>query len=490
VRFATLPPEEAQARLEESISGLQRTDPTLSASTLLSKPQRNALIVAGVVLVAAGAYDLRNTAIGLLTLAIVLYIAMTLNRIVLFVRARRPGNEEIVTDEEARAVPDHLLPVYTILVPAYREPEVIQHLVHNLGRLEYPTDRLDIKLLLEEDDLETIDVVRHMDVGDHMEVIVVPPAEPRTKPKALNYALPASRGDIVTIYDAEDEPDPLQLRRAAVALARLGPEVACLQAKLSFANVGQNIITKWFTIEYAMWFSLFLPGLVDLGAPLPLGGTSNHFRRHVLLELHGWDPFNVTEDADLGVRLGRLGYRCGVLDSTTLEEANSDFINWVKQRSRWYKGYLQTLIVHLRQPRLLIKQAGLGGALEFALFVGGTPLLAVLNPIFWLMTIVWFVATPHVIKQLFPAPLFYAGTACWIIGNFLVCYLTILTCRLTKRQDLLIAAILVPAYWVMMSLAAVKAFWQLVATPTFWEKTTHGLAKGPVPEQHKEPSPA
>jgi cellulose synthase/poly-beta-1,6-N-acetylglucosamine synthase-like glycosyltransferase len=254
--------------------------------------------------------------------------------------------------------------------------------------------------------------------------------------------------------------------------------VACLQAQLSFGNVGQNLITKWFTIEYAMWFSLFLPGLVDLRVPLPLGGTSNHFRRDVLEAIGAWDPHNVTEDADLGVRLARLGYRCEVLESVTLEEANCDFVNWVKQRSRWYKGYLQTLLIHMRHPCQLYRQLGWRGFLGFTLFVGGTPALAFLNPAFWLMTGIWY-AGGHLrgIQELFPAPLFYPATACWIFGNFLAAYLTVLTCRLLGREDLLIAALLVPVYWVMMAVAAAKALLQLVVTPTFWEKTTHGLSR-------------
>ncbi len=201
---------------------------------------------------------------------------------------------------------------------------------------------------------------------------MVPPAEPRTKPKALNFGLTLARGDIVAVYDVEDKPDLLQLRRAAVALSRFGPEVGCLQGKLSYRNATQNIITKWFTVEYAMWFSFFLPGLASLGAPIPLGGTSNHFRRGALRALGGWDPYNVTEDCDLGIRMFREHYKIKVLESTTLEEANSDFVNWVKQRSRWYKGYLQTFLIHLRSPRRAHQEIGRKG-FSLVLFVGGTP---------------------------------------------------------------------------------------------------------------------
>ena len=208
--------------------------------------------------------------------------------------------------------------MYTVMIPAYREPEVINELIQRVSQFEYPPDRLDVKLLIEADDDETIQAIERAIPGDQFELVLVPPAEPRTKPKALNYGLTLARGELVAIYDAEDEPEPLQLRRAAVVLRRLGPDVACVQAKLTYHNPMQNMITKWFTIEYALWFSFFLPGLASMNAPIPLGGTSNHFRRVALQALGAWDPFNVTEDADLGIRMFREGYSVRVLESEHL----------------------------------------------------------------------------------------------------------------------------------------------------------------------------
>ena len=307
---------------------------------------------------------------------------------------------------------------------------------------------------------------------------MIPPAEPRTKPKALNFGLTLARGDIVAVYDAEDTPDVLQLRRAAVALGRYGPEVACLQAKLSYRNATQNIITRWFTVEYAMWFSFFLPGLVTLDAPIPLGGTSNHFRRAALRALGGWDPYNVTEDCDLGIRMFREHYEIKVLESTTLEEANSDFVNWVKQRSRWYKGYLQTFLIHLRSPRRAQERDRSQGRWSLVRLRGrdpdprhGQPVLLGHDP-----RVVH--RPPAFVKEIFPAPVYYVGLVLWAFGNFLLWYLTVLTARHTRPEGLVLAAMLVPIYWVMMSIAAVKAMWQLVVTPSFWEKTAHGLDAG------------
>ncbi|MGZ4796299.1 MAG: glycosyltransferase family 2 protein [Acidimicrobiia bacterium] len=467
----------ARDRLAWASSGLLRTRPDLSAARPLDRGQRRGLLVVGLAVVLAFVVATRPTLIALVSLVTAVYAAATVYRVMLLRAALRSDATVHVTDDDARAVPDAELPVYTVLVPAYREPEVVAGLLAALGRLEYPADRLDVKLLLEADDTETMAAVAVLEtLPSFLEVVLVPPSEPRTKPKALNYGLTLARGELVTVFDAEDDPEPLQLRRAAVALARLGPEVVCLQARLSYANAEQNLITKWFTAEYTMWFTLFLPGLSALGAPIPLGGTSNHFRRDALARLMGWDPYNVTEDADLGLRIARAGWEVRVLGSTTLEEANCDFVNWAKQRSRWYKGYLQTWLVHLRRPRQVYRELGPRAFVQELLFVGGTPVLALLNPVFWLMTLVWFVGHPVVVRELFPAPVYYAGVACWALGNFVVVYMMVVGVRLSRRPELLVAALVAPVYWVMMSIAAVKAAIQLVTAPSFWEKTTHGLS--------------
>jgi glycosyltransferase XagB len=480
VRRLVMRDAEAQLRLQASISGLAAKAPSVSVRRLLDRRQRMVMIaVIGLVILGLviSVVDTVTAVVGIVTIVYVVCIAY---RVYLFVRSNRADVSEVVTDEEARAVLDAELPTYTVMIPAYREPEVINHLVARIARLEYPVNRLQVLVLVEADDDETIEAVRDQDLGPQFTLVPVPPAEPRTKPKALNFGLTLARGELVAIYDVEDEPDTLQLRRAAVALRRLGPDVGCVQAKLSYNNPNQNLITRWFTIEYGMWFSFFLPGLASMRAPIPLGGTSNHFRRLALRSLGGWDPYNVTEDADLGIRMFREGYTVRVLESVTLEEANSDFVNWVKQRSRWYKGYLQTFFVHMRSPRELVREMGWKNSAHFCIFVGGTPVLAILNPVFWLMTALWFIAHPTFIPQIFPAPVYYLGLGCWAFGNFTLGYLTLLSCRVSGRGEFLWAALAVPVYWVMMSMAAVKAVWQLVGTPALWEKTVHGLHREPV----------
>jgi cellulose synthase/poly-beta-1,6-N-acetylglucosamine synthase-like glycosyltransferase len=473
---------ESQLRLEASTSGLADRVPLVSARSLVSRGQRNLLVVLVVVGVIGTVLSARITFIVIIALLTLTYAFAVVYRVFLFARSSRSDAVERVTDEEALSVPEADLPFYTVMVAAYREASVVGKLLENLGELDYPINRLEVMLLIEQDDEETLAALRQIEAGPQFKLVVVPPGEPRTKPKALNFGLTLARGDLIAVYDVEDTPDILQLRRAAVAMRRFGPEVACVQAKLSYGNAGQNVITRSFTVEYAMWFSYFLPGLVSLNAPIPLGGTSNHFRRSALRVLGGWDPYNVTEDCDLGIRMYREGYRVKILDSITLEEANSDFVNWIKQRSRWYKGYLQSFLIHLRSPAKATSEMSWRGIVHLSAFVGGTPILAVVNPIFWLLTLSWFIAHPAFLIAIFPAPAYYTGLTLWAFGNFLLWYLTILTARKTNRPDLVFTALFVPFYWIMMSIAAVKAAWQLVVTPSFWEKTSHGLsAKVEVP---------
>jgi cellulose synthase/poly-beta-1,6-N-acetylglucosamine synthase-like glycosyltransferase len=264
---------ESQLRLEASTSGLANRVPLVSARSLVSKGQRNFLIGLLLVIVVGLVLSIRITFTVILAIFTLTYLTAVVYRVFLFVRSSRADAVEVVTDEEALSVPERDLPFYTIMIAAYRESAVISKLIEHVSQLDYPIDRLEVLLLIEEDDNETLDTLRRVAAGTQFSLIVVPPGDPRTKPKALNFGLTLARGDLVAVYDVEDTPDILQLRRAAVALRRFGPEVACVQAKLSYGNAEQNFITRSFTIEYAMWFSFFLPGLVSLHAPIPLGGT-------------------------------------------------------------------------------------------------------------------------------------------------------------------------------------------------------------------------
>jgi cellulose synthase/poly-beta-1,6-N-acetylglucosamine synthase-like glycosyltransferase len=371
-------------------------------------------------------------------------------------------------------------------VPAYNEPEVVDDLIGALAGLEYPADKLQVLLLLEADDDVTIEAARRCKESDAIDILLVPPAEPRTKPKACNYGLHFATGEIVTIYDAEDLPEPLQLRRVVGAFRAMPDDVACVQAKLAYHNGGQNLLTGWFTAEYGLWFGYLLPGMMRTGTPIPLGGTSNHLRRAVLDDIGSWDPHNVTEDADLGLRIAASGYRTAVLDSQTLEEANSDPINWIRQRSRWYKGYLQTWLVHIRRPVALLRTLGPRSFVRFNLVLAGTPIIAVLNLLFWLITMLWFLGQPAAIGAVFPWYIYFPALIALVLGNFATLYMNLIAIREDDRPDLLVPALTVPLFWVMMSVAAAKGTYQLIRNPSYWEKTFHGLTQQPDAEKGAE----
>ncbi len=474
-----LAPADAE-QLDWSVNGLQRSHPVLSARRRLSRRQAVGFAVLVVVLVGGFAFVPVVIGTSLMALLIALYAGALWMRLDLSLRASADGRFQFSGDELA-ALDPATLPTFTIFVPAYKEPDVLPTLMSNLAALDYPKELLQILLLLEADDDETIAAAHAHAMEDHVEIVLIPPSQPRTKPKALNYALNRATGDIITIYDAEDRPEPQQLRKVAATFAACGPEVACVQAELAFFNADENIITRWFATEYAMWFRQFLPGLAAVDAAIPLGGTSNHMRRELLTGLFAWDPYNVTEDADLGVRLRRRGYRVAVLDSITEEEANVDFVNWIKQRSRWYKGYAQTWLVHMRHPVQLVRELGFVNFIRFNCFVGGTPLLALLNPVSWFLLLLWFMLQPQFLIDVMPAPIYYSGLLVWIVGNSLLYYLNLAMAFDLGLKRVFRAALLLPVYWAMMSLAAVKAILQLVVNPDYWEKTEHGLSRQAEP---------
>jgi cellulose synthase/poly-beta-1,6-N-acetylglucosamine synthase-like glycosyltransferase len=309
-----------------------------------------------------------------------------------------------------------------------------------------------------------------------VQIIVVPDSQPKTKPKACNYGLRGARGAYVVIYDAEDIPDPDQIKKALVAFGRLPSNVVCVQAKLNYFNPTQNLLTRFFTAEYSMWFDLFLPGLFIVGAPIPLGGTSNHFKRDALEQLGAWDPFNVAEDADLGMRIARSGLATAVIDSTTWEEANSRVGNWIRQRSRWVKGYMQVWLVSMRHPLALLRTLGPWRFFCFHATIGGTPLVFLLNPVYWVLTLLWVLTAADIVPLLFPLPIFVMSILTALIGNLVFIYLSIYGLIKRERYDFVPLMFMLPVYWVLQSIAAWKGLYQLLTKPHYWEKTTHNLA--------------
>ncbi|MGO9133915.1 MAG: glycosyltransferase family 2 protein, partial [Methylovirgula sp.] len=331
---------------QRAVFELAETDPEMSAQHVFSTGQ----IIVGYALLSA---LLAGFAIAPIATLVVLNLIMSFfylgnfafKWMLVWVGGGRSAEADDAVAVAARALRDEELPVFTILVPMFREGRVLPALAQSLRDLDYPLGKLDIKIVLEASDHETIEVARTLGLEGIFEIIRVPTSQPQTKPKACNFALRFARGEILVVYDAEDRPEPDQLRKVVAAFRMAPPDVACLQARLNYYNANENWLTRMFALDYALWFDQLLPGLEKLNVPIPLGGTSNHFKIDVLRELHAWDPFNVTEDADLGIRLTQKGYRVAVVDSTTYEEASCQASNWIRQRSRWIKGYMQTFLV-------------------------------------------------------------------------------------------------------------------------------------------------
>ncbi|MFS8857731.1 glycosyltransferase [Synechococcus sp. H55.7] len=382
-----------------------------------------------------------------------------------------------ITDEEVAALDDRSLPIYTILVPVYKEPEVMPILINSLSKLDYPHERLDVLILLEENDQATIEAARAAKPPRYVRLLIVPDSKPKTKPKACNYGLAFARGEYLTIYDAEDIPDPDQLKKAIIAFKKGDPSLVCVQAALNYFNRNENFLTRMFTLEYSYWFDYLLPGLETLKMPIPLGGTSNHFRTDRLRELQGWDPFNVTEDADLGIRASQHGYTVGVINSTTYEEANCALKNWIRQRSRWIKGYMQTWLVHNRNPLRSLRKLGLKNWLAYQFFIGGSFFTFLTSPIMWLLFFYWLLTRAHWLQNIFPSWLIYLGLFNLLVGNAIGIYLNLVAVFRRGYYDLAFYALLNPIYWQLHSMAAYMALWQLFTKPFYWEKTIHGLSK-------------
>ncbi|QBD81500.1 glycosyltransferase [Ktedonosporobacter rubrisoli] len=386
--------------------------------------------------------------------------------------------EEQIDDTLVAQLPETDWPYYTILCPLYRESLIVPQFISAMRNLDYPLEKLQVLLLTEADDHETREALRSLTLPAQFQVLTVPNGQPRTKPRACNYGLLHARGRYTVIYDAEDIPDPLQLKKAVLTFANHTTDVVCVQARLDCYNSTQNLLTRCYTAEYAMWFSLILPGLQKLGFAVPLGGTSNHFRTAVLRALGGWDAYNVTEDCDLGLRMARCRLRTVMLDSSTGEEATSQVKNWVRQRSRWIKGYIQTYLVHMRHPWEMLRQLRLAELFSLQLIIGSSVGLLFITPLMWLLLAIYIIFKPAVegfYHLIFPAPIFYPAAACFVFGNFYYIFLYLLGCIRREHYHLLPWLLGVPCYWALNWIAAALALYELFCKPHFWQKTCHGM---------------
>ncbi len=365
------------------------------------------------------------------------------------------------------------LPMVSIMVPLYKEREIAGRLVQRLECIEYPRELLEICLVVEEDDILTQNTLAQAKLPRWMRQVIVPRGIVKTKPRALNFALDFCRGSIIGVYDAEDAPAPDQIQKIAQRFSERGPDVACLQGKLDFYNARTNWLSRCFTIEYASWWRLILPGIEKMGFAIPLGGTTLFFRRHALEELGGWDAHNVTEDADLGMRLARHGYRTELVDTVTEEEANCRAWPWIKQRSRWIKGYAMTYGVHMRQPRQLLSDLGWRKFIGFQILFLGSLSGALLAPILWTF---WAfpLGLPHPLRGIVPNELLIALGATFFLAEVITITIGMQAVGGPKHKWLRLWVPTLHFYYPLASVAALKGFVEIVTKPFYWDKTQHG----------------
>jgi glycosyltransferase XagB len=470
-----------ESRLDRAINQLRRQAPELSAASPVALWQLVllaillGLFVGGMSVAPGPTRSALMTVVAIPFFCVVVFRMLALWLAIVRTRPRLAAN--------APRIADAALPVYTVMVPLFREVAVLPGLIAALSRLDYPAAKLDCILVLESSDTATQIAVRAAALPPFMRVVVVPVGGPQTKPKALNYALPAARGSYVVVYDAEDVPAPSQLRQAlAVFRAHAadvagngGAELACVQARLNIDNANDSWLTRQFTLEYSALFDGLLPALTRAGLPVPLGGTSNHFPKFVLEQLGGWDPYNVTEDADVGLRIARAGLAVAMVRSTTWEEAPITFRAWLYQRTRWMKGWMQTWLVHLRNPRRCWRDLGTFRFLGAQALMGGMVLSALMHPVFYAALAVEFLTGDPLAQPLEGLDLWLWGLAGFnlIAGYSSAIILAAVAVVRRKRLWLLPHLVLMPIYWLLVSYASYRAVWQLVRDPFLWEKTEH-----------------
>ncbi len=463
---------------------LAETQPHMSASHGMSLIQKSALALIALSMISL---MLWNHFVGLDVLLSVLNVYFDLSIITKLLFSVVGGRQVRLQEEQRltkiiegggtikRRIDAAHLPRYTVLIPCYREANIIPQILKNMEQLDYPRSKLQVLLLLEEDDIESLEAAKATRTSDFMRIVVVPDGVPRTKARACNVGLSLATGEFLVIYDAEDRPEPGQLRDVIDRFDELGHEYVCLQARLNYFNAKQNFLTRMFTLEYSLWFDYLLLGVEKLNLPMPLGGTSNHFRTQALRTLGGWDPYNVTEDADLGIRSMALGYRVGAIESTTWEEACPEVRAWIRQRTRWIKGYMITATVHSRSLNELRRTTGWRGIASMILFIGGTPATFLINPI----VLAWgaygvFGFPLHNFR--ITGPITEFNTISLIFGNTTMIILSLMSVRRRRQWSLAGYAIFNPVFWLLHSVAAWRALWQLLRTPSEWEKTPHGLS--------------
>ncbi|TXN32211.1 glycosyltransferase [Lacisediminihabitans profunda] len=447
-----------------------RTNPSLSARVVVSNGQAVGGILFGLVLFTLAV--LSPSAMGAVVVATASagFLAAATFVLVMAVRGERADTPNA---PDSRIL-DDLLPLYTVLVPVFRQASAVPRMIATLSRLDYPADRLEVLILVEEEDRATRDAILAATPPPGFRIVTVPAGAPETRPRACNVGLFVARGELLVVYGADHVPAPDQLRRAVAAFAHAGGDLACVQASISYSNAHDNVLTRLVALERSSWADRVLPALGRSRFAVPAGGTSEHFRTAALIELGGWDPYNVSEDVDLGVRMSAMGYHLAPVASTTEEPAAATVPAFIRQRSRWTKGYLQTALVHSRRPLALIRQLGFARFAGTALFVALTPMAVLMVIPFYLLVLTALVLPAGVIDTVLPAWALTGGIAAFAVG--MAEMIVVSAFGPVRRGDVaaVALALLAPIHWILHSVAAYKGLGQLFTRPHYWEKTDSG----------------
>ena len=457
-------------KLDLAVNNLHRTLPAYSAHRTFTGWQSLLLLVSVFAIAYLFAYNTQIFFFIATMTVSTFYTGVVILRALMLARY----DKRVKTTQTLPTLQPAQMPTYSVVVPLYKEANQIGPLTKTLMKLNWPKDRLDIKLICESDDIETLDEIRDTPLPDYFDLIVVPNAYPKTKPKALNYALSECRGEYLVIYDAEDRPSPNQLREAFAKFSTEDKRLACLQAPLIISNAEQSWLAHIFYIEYLTLFRGILPVLASWNMPLPLGGTSNHFKVSILKDVGAWDPYNVTEDADLGIRMAREGYRTSTISLPTYEEAPPTLDPWIKQRTRWMKGWMQTILVHNRNPFRLFLDMGLRDGLVFHLLLTSIVLSSLFHPILIGLTLVQIIQLEVIGSQDW---LLTLGIYNLVAGYTTYCLFAALVLKSNNSTGKWALLLTIPVYWFLISIAGWRALFHLLVMPHRWEKTPHGLAQ-------------
>lgn len=389
--------------------------------------------------------------------------------------------------------PDYVLPKdlpsISILIPAYREELVLGNCISRIFESDYPTELLDVIILTERDDQGTMAIAHELSKKYGIKHVQVEEStEPKGKPRALNFGLRHVRGDIVGVIDAEDIIAKELFREVALMMSS---GYDAVQGVLDMVNDRDGYMNMHLRAEYRYWYHTYLPALQYSNFPIPLGGTTNFFRRSVLKDLEGWDPYNVTEDFELGLRLynerKRVGniydmlkdrraqsifrnnYKFSLLESVTQEESPTTMSGWLRQRTRWQRGKIQTFRKIAKKPPQAATSKLHSIMMSLIPHLGPINLTGIAYSLY-----IFFsgISIPVYLYYIFGFNMSMIAFYC--VANAYSYFNVVGRTRNRRFLGAIFIGITTLVYWVMQWMADVRAIkHEYIGSKVFWEKTDH-----------------